>query len=414
VFFTGAARVDGSSAFGEGFKAAVYPKASISWLVSDEPFWPSALGFLSIRMRAAYGESGVQPGAVAALASELLFPAFVDGAATTASELGGVGNRDLRPERQTGYEGGIDAQVLNGRITVAATLYRKQSTDALVNVPVQASFGGGSRWENVGSVRNKGYELSVMARVFERQILHVPVKWSVSASASVNDNTVREIAPGVDAQYFGAQPSIVRGYPIYSYFFYPITHADDGNHDGILEPGEIVIGDSLAYLGRSYPRLQGTFHSSLALWRGRVRLAASLERRAGYRIFNNALLVRCNFAACRGSVDPAASLSEKAAFLGYRGGLARSTTAGFVEDGTFTRLRDVSVSYALSPGLVRDLHVSEATITLSGRNLALWTSYSGADPEVQTIFGSNEYGAAVDQGGIPPATYWLLRISVGF
>src|SRR5690606_37795487 len=106
LFFTGAVRVDGASSFGSGFHAALYPKASVSWLLSEEPFWPHLPAVSSLRLRAAYGESGVQPGPVAALPAETLFPVVTTTGAATGARLGALGNRRLRPERQREFEGG--------------------------------------------------------------------------------------------------------------------------------------------------------------------------------------------------------------------------------------------------------------------------------------------------------------------
>jgi len=407
LYVTLAARADGASAFGRGFQTALYPKASMSWLLSDESFWPHIPGISSVRFRAAYGESGVQPGPLDAISSELLFPALVGDASTTGAGLGSLGNDDLKPERQREVEIGIDLQAFDGRANVALTRYDKKSKDALVSLPEPASLGGGTRWENVGAVRNWGYEAELSMTLLE----HTNVRWSMSVSGSINDNKVLNIAPGIDALYQSVYPSIVRGYPLFSYFYVPITGFQDANGDGILAENEISVGSSRAFAGRSYPRTQLSATTELGLLRDRLRISASIERRAGYRLLDHDW-VKCALDACAGAVLPDAPFGEQAAAQARHAPSLGSTSWGFVRDASFTRLRELSLTYSLSDNLLNTLGISGLSATLSARNLALWTRYPGADPEVQTALGRASNGAGYDRTGPPPPTYWLIKLQV--
>jgi hypothetical protein len=90
-----------------------------------------------------------------------------------------------------------------------------------------------------------------------------------------------------------------------------------------------------------------------------------------------------------------------------------NTLWGYYEDGSFTRLRELSVTYDLPNSVARRLNARTVSITVSGRNLALWTRYTGTDPEVNTNIGETAAGAYADAGGLPPATYWLVRVNLG-
>lgn len=411
LYLTGATRIDGASSFGKGFRAAVYPKASLSWLLSEEPFWPRIPGVTSLRLRAAYGQSGVQPGPVAALQAETLFPAVVGGTATTGARLGAIGNRDLRPERQREVEGGLDLELLDGRFAVQATYYDKRSTDALVSVALPASFGGGTQWQNVGAVRNRGYEGLINAR-----LLAMPrLSWSVTLNGSVNDNTVLAIAPTIDAIYNSGTtaPSLVRGYPSYSYFDYPIESVADANGDGIIEPDEITVGDTREFAGSAYPRTQFSGTTTLGLFGERVKLGATVEHRGGYAILNIAESLRCALSACAGTALTSAPLAAQAAAVARGTAALHGTYWGFYEDGSFTRLRELSITYALPSAVAGWLRMRDASVTLSGRNLALWSAYSGTDPEVYGFPGGiGGMVATFDRTGVPAPTYWLLRINL--
>lgn len=412
LYLTGAVRVDGASSFGSGFKAAVYPKASVSWLLSEEPFWPDWPAVSSVRVRAAYGESGVQPGPVVALPAETLFPVATAAGAATGARLGALGNRSLRPERQREFEGGVDVEILDGRIGLQATYYDKRSSDALVAVALPSSLGGGSQWQNVGAVRNRGYEGVVHAHLLATQGLD----WDLTLSGSINDNTVLAIAPGLEAIYNTGTilPSLVPGYPLKSYFDYPIEGVTDADGDGIIVPSEIVAGDEPRFAGAGYPRTQVSASTTIGLFRQRLIVSGMVEHRGGYVIANIAESLRCVFGACSGAAFQGADFAGQAANVARGAASLHNTYWGYYEDGTFTRLRELSLTYNLSRSVAAALRVRSASITLSGRNLALWTSYSGTDPEIQSQPGAEGFPATFDRTGIPAPTYWLLRVNLGF
>ena len=155
-FITLGMRVDGNSAFGEGFGLQFYPKASASWVISDEGFWREGWG--QIKLRTAYGQSGRAPGAFDAvrtwtntgLAGE---PAFAPS---------NVGNPDLGPEVTGEFEAGLDGSWLSDRIRTTYTYYSQVTADALLNIAPMPSNGfTASQLTNVGEIRNWGHELSL-------------------------------------------------------------------------------------------------------------------------------------------------------------------------------------------------------------------------------------------------------------
>jgi hypothetical protein len=341
-----------------------------------------------------------------------LFPAALNDGTTTGARLGELGNRELRPERQREFEGGIDIEFAKGRLAAQATYYDKHSKDALVSMALPSSFGGGSQWRNVGAVRNRGVEILIHAQLVATSYL----SWDAAVSGSVNDNTVLAIAPSVEAIYRTGigRPSLVRGYPIKSYFDYPIQSYSDVNGDGIITADEVTVGDQPAYAGGGYPRAQFSGTTHIELLHERLTIAAVVERRSGYTISNTAESLRCQFAACVGTTFEGAAFADQAANVARGSAALLKTRWGYFEDGSFTRLRELSLTYSLPPSLTGVLKVGSASVTLSGRNLALWSAYSGTDPEVQTAPEMAEAAATYDDTGVPAPRYWLLRINVGF
>lgn len=410
LFLTGAVRADGGSTFGDDFKTAIYPKGSISWVISDEPFWPRVPGLSSLRLRAAYGASGVQPSSIAALARDTLFPGIADGSVAPGGVLVSAGNPHLKPERQREFEGGADMDWFAGRLKLELTYYNKRSSDALVDVPRASSIGGGVVTKNIGAVRNSGYEALVDARVID----HRDLTWDVSLNGSINHNKLITLGSGILPTYnpYGV-PSIVPGYPLFAYFDYPIESYSDANGNGILEPSELTLGSAPAYRGPSYPTSQLTVSSTLGLLGDRVRIAALVDHRGGLDLANRSRSDRCVGGYCQGAIDPHAPLSDQAAVLAYSAAFNYSYW-GFFENGAFTRFRELSLAYRLPDRLTRFLHARNATLTVAGRNLWLWTSFRDTDPEVQTIPGFPQYGAFFAEGGLPPARYLTLRLNLGF
>jgi TonB-linked SusC/RagA family outer membrane protein len=397
LYLTGGIRFDGGSAFGADFRTSAYPKASVSWLVPPPPH------VSSLRLRAAYGASGVQPGATDALATVTTGPAVTPGGAAIGGSVGSLGNPQLKPERQTELEAGADIELVNGAVHIEGTYYRKRSSDALVALPLPPSVGGGSQLINVGSVQNWGLEGLVRA-----DLLHGNGwAWNVTLNASVNHNKLLTLAPGVPSLLFG---EVVPGYPLLSFFEYPITSVKDLNGDGIIEPNEVTIGTKPVFLGSRLPTSQLTVGTAFTVLDGRLRIATQFDRRGGFTLERFIELNRCYFGVCRAVNDPKASLSDQAAFVAARSYGVRS---GFLQDGSFTRWRELAISYTLPGSFARRLGAQTGMVTLSARNLALWTKWGGIDPESNGVVSGFSNGIYADRGAPPQSSYWLLRLDLG-
>ncbi len=421
LFVTGAVREDAGSWFGSQYKAALYPKASVSWIVVPE-------GRNLLRLRAAYGQSGVQPRPGAALNLFLPGMSVRAGGTVSGDTIGTFANTRLRPERSEEVEGGFDAGVAHNRIGLELTAYQKESRDALIDVVLPGSLGGGIREENLGSVRNRGLEISLTVRPLDTRM----IGWSVTTSGSVNQNHLLRLAPGVTGlnQGFYASPYQQRvGYPIYGLWAVPLHYADL-NHDGRIEPNEVTQGDSARYVGPSQPVRQVSLSSDLSLFSGRVRVAGQLDYRGGHRLMNAIAFLRDGGRGSAALNNPAASLAEQARAVAYDANAALFLpNSGYTEDASFTRLRELSVTYVVPPRAIRALPARAVSLTLAGRNLALWTRYSGPDPEVNNAVATNapqtqviSYGvptpatnhdAVGDIGAVPQLRDWVLKVNIG-
>jgi TonB-dependent SusC/RagA subfamily outer membrane receptor len=421
LFLTAALRGDGASTFGNGFRAALYPKGSASWLVSEEPFWPRNRVLSSLRVRAAYGASGVQPPSGAALVHEALEPVFVDGQPTTGTNLGQLANPDLKPERQQEFETGADLDFWHQRVHVEGTYYRKQSSDAIVPIPISSSLGGANgldQFVNIGDVLNWGYEGLVRVDVIDTR----DIAAEIALNGSLNNNRLISLGAGAQTpaqiQSSGSgSPGNALGYPLGSYFDLPITSFADANHDGIIEPNEITLGGP-AYVGSAYPKSQITATAGITLVHRHLHISAQFDHRGGFVLLDPGLFGACAAETCPQGFERGTPLALQAQAVNAQNFFADGFSyAGFFEDGSFTRFRELSATWSLSDRVARMFHSRSATIMLAGRNLALWTHYRGVDPEVQAFLsgGVGAQGAySTPAAPIPVGTYWIARVTLGF
>lgn len=401
LFLTVAGRVDGASAFGRNFSAAFYPKASVSWLAVGGPTHGS--GFLStLRFRAAYGESGVQPGPLDALRRDTAVTALVNGSAVPGVQFLALGNENLKPERQREIEAGLDADLFRSRVTLELTAYNRQSDDALVAVPFDPSFGITSQVQNIGAVRNRGVEGLIAARVVNAR----PVTVDLNVNGSYNTNKLLRLAPGVTSVGFLWQQ--VPGYPLFGIWQPPVTF-NDANGDGILEPSEVTVGDTAVFVGSSFPTTDLSIGTTIGLFGGRLQVSGLLNYRGGFKTNNEMIADACFFGSCRAQNDPSAPLSDQAAAIALNS--SNFTEYGYIEDGSFWRLRELSLTYTAPPRIARLLGARTASLTLAGRNLALFTHYTGSDPEATANVGT-AFQSGAPQYGL--SAYWVARVRLGF
>jgi TonB-linked SusC/RagA family outer membrane protein len=406
-FATASIRSDRGSAF-SGSNDARFPKFNVSWLVSDEPFAQRAIHALRIdnlRLRAAYGQAGVQPDLQTRYRTYSAVTGNVNGTQGLVSILNSLGNPAILPERSVETEFGADLGFWNERLTVEATFYRKITKDALVTPTLPPSFGGFNHTTNLGRVRNRGVELSMSVRPIESDL----ATWNVIATYGANTNTLEK---GNSTGEFALQRYVV-GYPLGGYWERPVVGYADVNHNGLVDVGEIQLGDSAVFLGAPYPKADLSLRQTLSLFSGRLALAVGIDLRDHLTQLNQTPML-CGF-YCRGAADPSASIFEQIRAqegLNNSGSFGPHTLAPFVETVSWVRLNDLSLTYALPARFTRVVRGRSASISLMGRNLGLWTKYTGADPEVNSSFGASS--VLVDRGGVPQPREWSLRLNLGF
>ena len=400
-------RGDRNSAFGERFGWVTYPTINASWVASEEAFFPQNPVVSSVRLRAAYGQSGRQPNFRDAITYLNPTVVRVDNAELPAVTFtqAGVGDPKLEPERTAEYEVGFDAGVANDRVNLQVTYYDKTTRDLLVQRPLAVSVGGSdTRFENIGRMRNKGWEGQISGTVVKTD----PVSLELTLGGSFNDNKLEELGEGIaPINLNSARQQHRSGYPAGGWWQRPYTFSD-ANNDGMIARSEVQLSDTAVYLGNALPKREFQFQPALTLFRN-VRVQALLSHRGGYKTLNNTDRFRCVFAQnCLAINDPSQPLEAQAAAIA---GLL-TTDAGYIEDATFTRLREVSVSITAPRRWAALARTENLSLTLAGRNLALWTDYKGLDPEITST--PNQNFSTSDFLTLPPVRYFTARLNFTF
>ena len=414
LFVTGALRSDRNSAFGADFKTVLYPKLSASWIPSDESFFPQ-MGWLNeLRLRTAYGASGVQPGTIDAV--QFFTPTTARGEAGDQPGVvfSSLGNRKLKPERSEEIEVGFDITAFDSRVSAEVTRYRKSSKDALISRILPPSLGTGvtNRFENLGKVRNQGWEALVNAQLMRGSGLG----WDLTINGSTNSNKL--VSLGGVPPIVGSTQSQKEGYPLYGWWARALTGFEDKNGNGIIEYNanpalsEITVTDTNVFLGTPLPKRELAISNSFDLFQRRIRVQALVDYKGGHLIYNNTERIRCaSRFNCSGLINPQSSLFEQARTAMVREHPGRSVS-GFFEKGDFWRFREVSVTYSASQDLAsRFFRARNATLSAAMRNVGiLWTRYTGVDPEA---FGTTGDAPSEFQAFGPP-TYFSFRLNLTY
>ena len=394
-FVTTGVRVDGNSAFGEGFGLQVYPKASLSWVVSDEDFFPESLG--QVKLRTAYGQSGRAPGAFDAVRTWSPVgwggvPAFVPQ---------NVGNPDLGPEVTREFEVGFDASLMNDRVNLTYTYFNQYTTDALMRVTQTPSGGfGGSQLENVGEISNTGHEVGLNLGLVQ----YANYGWDVGIFFTTNGSEV--VSLGGAAPFSSLSGWIQEGQPV------PV------------ERGRLVTNPTANakpeyetdyIFGPQLPTKTLSMNTSVRLPKGIV-LSALGEYRGGHVINRNPISISRSVRSpiCRPFyTDPDNSilLRDDTPAL-WR---ARCTPSeggrGYWYDSSYFKLRNVSAQIPVDVAFPDRINNALLTVTLS--NSYLWTKeLPWMDPEMLGNQGANSTGLNSSERVVSPVTFRVsLRIT---
>ena len=438
--FTATFRADGSSNFGPRNRYGYFPSGAFAWRISDEKFMQGFDNLDNFKLRLGYGVTGNQniPGYSF---FDLLTPVTVvagDGISTVLAP-SNIANEGVKWETNYQTNLGIDLSFYNNRVSITADVYNRRSVDNLLRILLPETTGGLSApFVNIGEINNQGVELTVNTTNW-LQKNGGKGEWTTSFNFTRATNEVVDL--GSTGSLVASVEGLVvsrteEGQPIGQFYGYKVDRifqdgADiaesafqsvntrpgdikfqDLNNDGVIDvEDQTVIGNPLPDFTANINNrvryknfdlnflFQGVFGNELLNLVRRVT-----DRYEGFG--NQSIRALDAFTSENRDTD-----QPRYAFFDPNGNTRISDR--FVEDGSFVRLKNVSLGYTIPQEKLRKLGMTNLRIYISGQNLVTWTDYTGYDPEVGS-FNQNPLINGVDNGRYPISRAYTFGLNANF
>ena len=437
LYLTLGGRNDWASTFGPRAKNSFfYPNAALSFVLTEMLPQSEILSYL--KFRASYAQAGREP---AIYSSRTYYgrPTFTDGFTNGVSfpYLGQngftiglsnpnvLGNEVLRPEINTSYEGGFDVRLWRNRVRGSFTYYVSKSSDLLVVRPIAATSGFSFYTSNVGEMENKGIELELDVDV----VRSGDFTWTIGGNFTKNNNEVTKLAPGVtqfsiETAFTGIGSYAIEGQP-YGAIFGTKWQRDDQGRLIIGANGVPKVASEEGFLGNPYPDFTAAARNTFK-FKG-ISLSALLDIREGGVLWNGTYARLNRIGRTQESADGRDKyyiidgvkedgtpndirISANRYFSTFVGDGGAYAVENAIQDGSWLRLREVTLSYDL-PKFSN--FVENISVFVTGRNLWLSTDYKGVDPETSlTGAGSNVGG--FDYFNMPGSKSYIFGLRASF
>ena len=447
--FSASLRRDGSSNFGSQHKWGYFPSFSVGWNISEESFMEKADFLHSLKIRASWGQLGNDNigsfGYFSTVRIGNNADNYILGSAQELAVGASIlrpGNPDLKWEASEQLNFGIDASILNGRITANVDYYIKKTKDMLVSLPVSYEAGFQTAPSiNGGTIENKGFEFVLG---YNGSVGNF--SWNVSGNLSTLSNKVASLGVGLPitgssvsnyislpATYteVGEEVGYFRGYIVEGIYqtdedvdlaFQPNAKAGDFKFKDVNGDGSLSDLDKVK-IGSPWPNFM--YGLTIDLWYKNLDLNISLSGVSGNDIFNanKVNTYPMKYFGGSGIVNaskeilnrwtPGSGRNEipRLIYNDANGNYANSSTF-YIEDGSYMRLRNITLGYTIPQNFIdKTRFISNCRIYVSAQNLFTITGYSGFDPEIDS---SSPLNAGIDDGTYPIPRTLLFGLNVSF
>ncbi len=432
------ARRDGSSRFGPNRKFGVFPSGAFAWKLANEKWMKNQNILSDTKLRVSYGLSGNQEiGNYQYLAGIGNTPYVLGGVLNSGATTAGIPNPDLRWELNAQFDAGFDVGLFNNRIQLTADYYIKKTSDLLFNVSVPTSSGFGSTLKNIGSVENRGVELALSTINVERG----GFRWTSDFNLTFNQNKIltldgrQEFTAGTDAVIFATavNPILLRvGSPLGNFYgrvtdgIFQDQAEVDASAQKTARPGDLrykdlnedgVINDlDRDVIGNANPDWFGGLNNTFS-FKG-LELNIFLQGVQGNSILNYGTFDLVNLT---GGNNQSTRVLDRWTPDNPNTTIPRANAAGGsrilsdfqVEDGSYLRVKNISLGYNLPENLLRRLSMRAAKVYVTAQNWFTLTDYTGYDPEVNR-YGSSSLSQGLDYGAYPTAKTLLVGLNLTF
>lgn len=447
--FSGTMRADQSSKFSKENRTGYFPSVSLGWSVSDEKFWkPLEDVATSLKLRASYGTTGNQNFTPYSNASSITsnIDAVYSNGTTEASGSGAIQTSysNALVKWETSIQGnlGFDLSLFDNKITVSGEYYNTKKNDMLFPISVPGSTGGGTNATvvlNVGDMTNQGYELALSYKFQTAK-----VKWNLNSTFSTNKNIITKIN-GLGGFTFtndyglvsGAKDQsqvtvLAEGYEAGAFFLYKTngiidTHEKlaeyskispnpqmgdliyvDSNKDGVISNADRVYCGS----GLSKFEIGGNIKAEYENFDLLIQLYSAI----GQKIMNGAKATAFSYGRASELIYAWSEANPITSIPAYRGDLKSSSanykgyTDQWLEDGTFLRVKNVTLGYSLPKKALKLFKVDKLRVFVSAQNPLTLTNYTGYDPEV----GGGVSNRGLDKGNYPVTSLYSAGVNLNF
>ncbi|GAB4006047.1 TonB-dependent receptor [Spirosoma migulaei] len=434
-----AVRRDGSSKFAAGNKYSVFPSVALGWRLSEEEFIKKLNVFNNLKLRGSWGMTGSQAlgpySTISAYSSAQV--AFNNTAATSGVILGNPGNPDLKWETTKQVDVGLEMEFLNGRLRIEADYFKKNTSDLLLNVAIPSYAGGGTQARNVGEIENKGFEFSIGGT----PLVLGGFRWETNLNFSTLQNRVISLGglprlgqgTGVGAGMSTTNEfMLMPGEPLGSYWglnylgTWKPNEADQAAKQGRV-PGDphyqdlngdnSITTDDFQIIGRAFPKATGGWNNTftykgltLNVFFNGVFGVDKLNYTRAAALSGSGDARQFILAEIRDYYRPGNETSNVPAFTKTYQPFTQSSR--FLEDGSFVRLKNVSLSYNVPTGFIHNK--ASIRVFASATNLFTITKYKGPDPESARVGSNTDTAIGIDYGSYPNAKQYTLGINLGF
>ena len=437
--FTLTARRDGSSRFGPSNKYGFFPSGAVAWRIINEKFMQDQKALSDLKFRLSYGLTGNQEIGDYRYLSSIAVGAYPFGSPPTRVNGGapnGISNLDLRWEKNAQFDAGLDLAMANNRIQVSADYYVKTTSDLLFSVNVPLSTGYSSSLQNIGKVQNRGVEFSLNTVNLDQG----DFRWTTEFNIAFNRNRVLtldgrpDFLTGDGASHLNVSNTVQLkvGEPLGNFYgrvfdgIFQNQEEIDGSAQKTAKPGDIRYADlnsdgtvndlDRTVIGNGYPRFFGGLNNTFGY--GGVELNFFLQGSSGNSILNYG---RFDLYSLNGNNNQAKEIVDRWTPDNPSNSLPRANSAGgqrilssfHIEDGSYLRLKTVSVGYNLPRALLQKATIRTAKVYVAAQNWLTFTRYRGFDPEVSR-YGTSSISQGMDYGGYPAAKTLLFGVNLTF
>ena len=403
-------RADASSRFGKNNRWGLFPSIGASWTISEESWLKNAKFIDGLKIKASIGWSGNQN--IDDFASLGLWNGggvYNDQSGVLHTQLA---NPELKWETTRQWNVGLEGSFLNGRVSFEVDVYNKYTYDLLLSTPIPGKTGFSSTYSNLGEMSNNGVEFQITTKNIQKKDFN----WETSFNIAHNANLIERL-PVSFSQYDRDWVRLEEGKPMYSFWLYKQLYVDPqtGNavYDDVNDDSKITVADR-QIVGDAWPDFTGGLRNAFR-WKN-IDLSLFFYFSVGNDVFNMNRFFQehggmrgTNWGLLKSQMDRWQKPGDvtdipKASTLANADGSSNNGFASsrFLEDGSFLRLRNVSLGYTFPKKLVAKAGIERLRIYVNATNLFTITGYSGADPEGNT---AADYTHGTVQGldfAIPP------------